>query len=211
MTDQTAPRFLAMNTDAVTLARQLLGQRLVRMIRGRRVAGIIVETEAYLGPADRAAHTFGGRRTVRNRSMYLQGGHAYVYFIYGVHYCLNVVCGQANQGTAVLIRALEPTEGLAFMKRRRPVSTAATRYCAGPGVLAQSLAIDRSLDGSDLRTSPRIFIEQVRLRPLPSRHIESTPRVGLNTRGTWSSADHARWADARLRFFIRDHPSVSRR
>ena len=84
--------------DAVTVAKRLLGQRLVRILRGQRLAGTIVEVEAYLGTEDRAAHTYGDRRTPRNRSMYLAGGHAYVYFTYGMHFCMNVVCGREDEG-----------------------------------------------------------------------------------------------------------------
>jgi len=116
---QITPRFIAMDADPVTVARRLLGQRLVRVIDGKRLAGIIVEVEAYLGAEDPAAHTFGGRRTPRNESMYLPGGHAYVYFTYGAHFCLNVVCGKKDVGVAVLIRALEPTEGIDTMYRNR--------------------------------------------------------------------------------------------
>ncbi|MHC4765452.1 MAG: DNA-3-methyladenine glycosylase, partial [Planctomycetota bacterium] len=88
------------------MARKLLGQRLVRVRRGRRLAGTIVEVEAYLGAADRAAHSYGGRRTARNESMYLAGGHAYIYLTYGMHHCFNVVCGSPDEGVAVLVRAL---------------------------------------------------------------------------------------------------------
>src|SRR4051812_30322018 len=94
--------------DPVTLAKALLGQRLVRVLEGRRLTGIIVETEAYLGISDMAAHTYSGRRTARVASMWLDGGHAYVYFTYGMHYCLNVVAGTAGDPVAVLLRALEP-------------------------------------------------------------------------------------------------------
>jgi DNA-3-methyladenine glycosylase len=109
-TQKSNKRFTAMDGDPITVARRLLGQRLVRVTDGIRLAGTIVEVEAYLGAEDRAAHTFGGRRTARNESMYLPGGHAYIYFTYGAHFCLNVVCGQRDEGVAVLIRALEPTE-----------------------------------------------------------------------------------------------------
>ena len=95
--------------DPVTLARALLGQLLVRVTDGgARLAGRIVETEAYLGVPDRAAHTFGGRRTPRNESMWGPAGHAYVYFIYGLHHCMNVVADEPGEPTAVLLRALEP-------------------------------------------------------------------------------------------------------
>ena len=94
-------RFLDFGRDPLTTARRLLGQRLVRVVDGERLAGVIVEVEAYLGAEDRAAHTFGNRRTERNASMYLAGGHCYVYFIYGLHHCLNIVCGAVDEGVYV--------------------------------------------------------------------------------------------------------------
>src|SRR5262245_36914071 len=115
-----APRFLDFDADPVTTARRLLGQELVHVVDGRRLAGRIVEVEAYLGPADRAAHSFGGRRSARNATMWAGGGRAYVYFVYGMHHCVNVVCGPAGSGTAVLLRALEPSEGIEEMFVRRP-------------------------------------------------------------------------------------------
>ena len=98
--------------DPVWVARKLLGHRLVSGVGGTRTAGIIVETEAYLGIADKAAHTYGGRRSRRNRTMWGAAGHAYVYFVYGMHHCINVVAGETGDPVAVLIRALEPDAGI---------------------------------------------------------------------------------------------------
>src|SRR5262249_54888643 len=135
-------RFLAFVADPVTTARRLLGQELVHVVDGHRLAGRIVEVEAYLGAADRAAHTFGGRRSARNASMWAGGGHAYVYFVYGMHHCLNVVCGPAGSGTAVLVRALEPTEGIEAMFARRPAARRPTDLCSGPGGLPHGPRLD---------------------------------------------------------------------
>ncbi|MHC5023971.1 MAG: DNA-3-methyladenine glycosylase [Planctomycetota bacterium] len=195
-------RFDAFDRDSATVARRLLGQRLVRVLRGRRVSGLIVETEAYLGAADKAAHTYNGRRTARNESMYLAGGHAYVYFTYGMHYCLNVVCGRAGEGVAVLLRALEPQEGQAMMWSRRSRCRREAELCAGPARLTAALSIDRGLDGEDLRTSRRLFIEQVRSRALPGRLIVAGPRVGVGYAEEWTHRP--------LRFYIKGSPSVSR-
>ncbi|MDH3584880.1 MAG: DNA-3-methyladenine glycosylase, partial [Phycisphaerae bacterium] len=144
--------------DAVALARALLGKELVRVLPGGgRISGRIVEVEAYLGAADRAAHTYRGRRTDRNASMFLDGGHAYVYFTYGMHFCFNVTADREDVPTACLVRALEPLEGSKRMRRhrehrrggrRRPLRE--TDLCSGPAKLAQALAIDRNLDGIDL-------------------------------------------------------------
>jgi DNA-3-methyladenine glycosylase len=204
VTDKTQriPRFTDFRIDPVTVARRLLGQRLVRIQRGLRLAGTIVETEAYLGLEDRAAHTFNGHKSARNQSMYLPGGHAYVYFTYGMHHCLNVVCGAADEGVAVLIRAIEPTEGLAEMRKHRPAARRDTDLCSGPAKLTQALNIDRSLDGADLIRGDSLFIERLRGRSLPSSLIAAGPRIGVGYAGEWATRP--------LRFHIRENPFVSR-
>ena len=196
-------RFVDYAHDPVTLAKRLLGQRLVRSLDGFRTAGIIVEVEAYLGAKDKAAHTHGGRRTARNASMWLPGGHAYVYFTYGMHYCFNVVGGRKDEGVAVLIRAIQPEEGLDWMRRRRERARRDRDLCSGPAKLTQALAIDRTLDGIDLRISPSLWIEQVRKRRVPDRLVRGTPRVGVGY------ADE--WAEKLLRFSLRDSEYVSRK
>lgn len=186
---------------AVDMARGLLGQRLVRIDdHGRRCAGLIVETEAYVGPHDLASHSAGGRRTARNRSMYLPAGHAYVYFVYGLHWCFNVVAEGAEGAEAVLVRALEPTDGLEVMAARRGTADP-RRLCAGPARLAQALAIDGAHDGVDLRRDDRIFIEG-RESPLGgdpghgaasgtihevSPHPLATTRIGVDYAGAWAA------------------------
>ncbi|RIL00882.1 MAG: DNA-3-methyladenine glycosylase [Proteobacteria bacterium] len=196
-----APRFLAFDADPVTTARRLLGQRLVHVVGGRRLAGTIVEVEAYLGPADRASHTWGGRRSARNESMWRGGGLAYVYFTYGMHHCMNVTCGPPGAGTAVLLRALEPTEGVDAMFARRPAARRERDLCSGPGRLTQALGIDRAHDGADLRGGGALWIERLRARPLAAQRIAATPRVGVGYAGAWASEP--------LRFFVRDSPHVS--
>jgi DNA-3-methyladenine glycosylase len=198
-----APRLRAYDLDPVAMAQVLIGQRLVRVIGGRRLAGTIVEVEAYLGAADRAAHTYGGRRTPRNESMYLAGGHCYVYMVYGLHHCLNVVCGAQDEGVAVLVRALEPTEGLEQMRARRGGVGDDRLLCSGPARLAQALAIDRALDGEDLRSSSRLWIEELRPGPAPARAVERCRRIGVAYAGPW--------AQRLLRFCARGSPFVSRR
>ncbi len=192
-------RFAAFSDDPVTVARNLLGQRLVRVEGGKRLAGIIVEVEAYLGAVDRAAHTYGGRRTPRNESMYLRGGHVYVYFTYGMHHCMNVVCGEREEGVAVLLRAIEPTEGLDLMFARRAAAKRPRDLCSGPAKLTRAFGIDRSQDGLDLRVSRELFIERRRGRAT----ITSTPRIGVDYAGPW--------AKRRLRFLISGNVHLSRR
>ena len=191
--------------DPVTLAKALLGQSLVRIVDGHRLVGRIVEVEAYLGIEDRAAHTFGGRRTARNETMWGDGGHLYVYFTYGMHHCANVVAEREGQPTAVLLRALEPIEGQPIMRQNRATRMAADRlrdtdFCSGPAKLCQALAIDRQLDGTDLVTSEALFIERGRaVRPAD---IVESPRIGIGYAGEW--------VDRPLRFHIRGHSHVSR-
>ncbi|HVK60908.1 MAG TPA: DNA-3-methyladenine glycosylase, partial [Bdellovibrionales bacterium] len=124
--------------DTEEVARELLGKTLVHVLKtGQRVSGRIVETEAYLGARDAAAHSRGGLRSKRTESMFLPGGHAYVYLIYGMHYCFNVVTREADEPQAVLIRALEPIEGIEFMRRRRRVKRDLD-LCSGPGKLCDA-------------------------------------------------------------------------
>lgn len=188
--------------DPVAVAKALLGQRLVRVLDGQRLAGVIVEVEAYLGVADRAAHTYNGRRTARNESMWGDGGHAYVYFTYGMHYCLNAVAGTRGHPVAVLLRALEPVEGLEVMRKHRAKARRDTDLCSGPAKLCQAMAIDRRLDGHDLVSGSELFIERVRRRAHPLSMIVRGPRVGVAYAGAWARRP--------LRFYLKGNPHVSR-
>jgi DNA-3-methyladenine glycosylase len=204
MPDRLTRRFY--QRDPVTVAKALLGQHLVRVCKRRRLVGRIVEVEAYLGIEDRAAHTFGGRRTARNASMWGPAGHAYVYFTYGMHHCVNVVAQGVDHPTAVLIRALEPIDGINLMRKHRSKKIAADRLrqtdlCSGPAKLAQALAITRKLDGADLVEGDELFIEKAG-RVAPSRIITAT-RIGVAYAGEW--------ADRPLRFYEAGNPHVSRR
>jgi DNA-3-methyladenine glycosylase len=181
------------------VARALLGKTLVHETADGITAGRIVEVEAYRGPKDRAAHSSGGRRTPRNEVMYGPPGHAYVYFIYGMHYCMNVVCQQVDVPEAVLVRALEPIEGEALMRQRRGLPDApAWRLCRGPGALCRAMGITRAENGGDLVKG--------RLRVLAgadvsARDIARTPRIGVD----YAGADAARpW-----RFIVRGSRAVS--
>jgi len=172
----------SLDLPALELAPALLGARLVREIDGVRVAGRIVETEAYPGGDDLGSHSRGGRRTRRNGAMFLAGGHLYVYLIYGLHHCVNVVSGEDGSGEAVLLRALEPLEGLESMRRRRGASIGDRDLCRGPGRLAAALGIDRRLDACRLERSNGVWLE----RGSPVERIERTPRIGLGKVGPWS-------------------------
>ncbi len=194
------------------LARKLLGCVLVRRLEtGERLAGIIVETEAYMGVVDQASHTFGGRRTPRNESMWQMPGTAYVYFTYGMHHCMNVSAGPIGESNAVLIRALEPIENINTMtqlrQHRRTGQRAGrlkmTDLCSGPAKLCQALAIDRTLDGADM-VSPEspIWVEQRKTGGLTDGEVVIGPRVGLRNAG--------KWTDTPLRFAMAGCACVSR-
>ena len=193
------PRAFYARGDVIALARRLLGTRLVVPTRhGRRVAGIIVETEAYRGPEDRASHAYGGRRTRRTETMYARGGTAYVYFVYGMYHQFNVVTAGEDVPHAILVRALEPVEGLSLMRRRRG-GVAHRDLTSGPGKLCIALGIDRRLDGADL-LGERVWIEPG--SPVAARAIACGPRVGI---------DYAEdWVDRPWRFWLRGNPFVSR-
>ncbi len=184
--------------DTLRVARDLLGCRLVRILDGQRVSGRIVETEAYRGEEDEASHASPGL-TRRNASMFGPPGHAYVYLIYGIHHCLNLVTEAEGFPAAVLIRALEPTEGLGAMRRRRG-GRDDEELTAGPGRLSEALAIDLRFDGADL-CSPEavLFVEAGDLTL--DQEVATGPRV--NVRGD-AVAVSAPW-----RFYVRDNRYVS--
>jgi DNA-3-methyladenine glycosylase len=168
---------------------------LVSEVGGRRTAGRIVETEAYLGPDDPASHGYRARRTRRNASMFERPGTAYVYFTYGMHWCLNAVTEREGFPAAVLIRALQPLEGLATMRRRRH-SSSDRELCSGPAKLCQALGVTGREDGVSL-TRGRLRI--VRQRSRQRDAIIVTPRIGITRAVDWP-----------LRFSIAGSPWVSR-
>ncbi len=180
--------------DAATLAERLLGARLVHCTAsGRRVSGIIVETEAYLGAPDLASHAVGGRRTKRNEVMYAGAGRAYVYFIYGMHHCFNVVCGGEHTAHAVLVRALRPDEGIELMRRRRGAEVAERLLCAGPGRLCRAMGIDLRQNGMDLVGARGLFVEDAAAEG--AIRAVRTARIGVGYAGEWASKP-LRWVVA---------------
>ncbi len=200
--------------DAVVVARDLLGRLLVHEHPEGTTTGRIVETEAYAGPDDRAAHVAGGRFTPRTKVFWEPGGAAYVYLIYGMHHCFNVVTGRTGEPSAVLVRAVAPLSGLALMAKRRNRSLPANarhprgdgrppralvELTSGPGRLADAFGLDRGHTGQDV-SAPPLYV--ARGRRVPDARVESGPRVGVDYAGE----------DAHLayRFFIRGDPFVSR-
>src|ERR1700694_4798847 len=193
------PRDFYTRPNVLEVARDLLGKKLVVPARnGSRVAGIIVETEAYCGPEDRASHAYGGRRTNRTETMFGIGGTAYVYFVYGMYNQFNVVTSVAEAPHALLVRAVEPVEGLDIMRRRRR-GRSEYELTSGPGRLCLALGIDRTLDKADL-LGERVWIEEG--ISISQRQIARGPRVGIDYAEEWASKS---W-----RFWIRDNPFVSK-
>jgi len=172
--------------DTIEVARDLLGKHLVHEAGGHRKVGRIVEVEAYLGEHDLAAHSSKGR-TERTKVMFGPPGHAYVYLIYGMHCCMNVVTQGEGHASAVLLRALEPVEGLEGRTQ-------------GPGLLCKAMGIDRSLNAVDL-TGSTLYVANPREEPPIA--IVKRPRVGVDYAG--------HWARRLLRFYVKGNPYISRR
>jgi DNA-3-methyladenine glycosylase len=196
--------------SAEDAARALLGVLVVREDDAGRRVGRIVEVEAYGGPRDRASHARAGR-TRRTGVMFGPPGHAYVYLVYGMHHCLNVVCGPDGEASAVLLRAIAPVDGIPRMRAARrasggPAGEEDTRLAAGPARLCQALGIDRALDGRDLLVLGDLWLAQpAHDRPWlkAGEHIVSGPRIGVAYAGP-------EWAERPWRLGIAGHPALSR-
>lgn len=171
------------NRDSLTVAKELLGRVLVREIDGQKLSAKIVETEAYMGVTDKAAHSFGGRRTSRVEVMYGGPGFSYVFLVYGMYHCFNIVTREAGTPQAVLVRAAEPTGGFDFIARNR----FKTAYCQlnksqirnltnGPGKLCRALLIDKSLNGEDL-CGNRLYVEEGENERF---QVISSKRIGID-------------------------------
>jgi DNA-3-methyladenine glycosylase len=192
------PREFFTRSNVLIVARELLGKLLVvPTADGTRVSGTIVEAEAYRGPQDRASHAYGGRRTNRTETMYGIGGTAYVYFVYGMYYQFNVVTNGKDVPHAVLVRAVDPAEGIEVMRTRRH-GQPDHNLTNGPGKLCIALGIDRKLDRADL-LGEKVWLEEG--VEISTSKIASGPRVGI---------DYAEeWIDKPWRVWIRDNPFVS--
>ena len=184
------------NRSPLVVAREILGKKLIRTtIEGKVLSGIIVEAEAYAGNKDPASHAFRGK-TPRNEVMFGEAGHAYVYFTYGFHYCLNfVTSSRYGKASAVLIRAAEPIAGIEEMKIGRKTDTV-TELASGPGKLGQAFLIDKSLNGVDL-THPD--------SPIRVENISSKVKIAVSTRIGINQATDRMW-----RFYSKTSPYVSK-
>jgi DNA-3-methyladenine glycosylase len=186
--------------DTIAVAKDLLGKILVHESSQCVTSGRIVETEAYRGPEDQAAHSSGGRRTPRNEVMFGEKGHAYVYFIYGMYYCFNVTTGNVpGKPEAVLLRALQPVAGKEIMaKRRGTKQTEAIKLTNGPSKLCIAMDISRPQNKTDL-TSPPLYIKDA--PPVLPDDIVKTKRIGVDYAGKWKNNP---W-----RFYIKENKYVS--
>ncbi len=183
--------------DAVTVARDLIGKHLVRKLDGSTVVCRIVEAEAYMGPADKASHAYKNRASKRTEVFYRRGGYLYIYFIYGMYYCCNIITNVAERPEAVLLRAAEPLEGIEVIRRRR--DTRRPRDLTnGPGKMCQALDIDSHLYGYDVTQGEELWLED----PHETFPIAVSARVNI---------DYAEeYRDKPWRFYIEGNPFVSR-
>ncbi|MBZ9578394.1 DNA-3-methyladenine glycosylase [Patescibacteria group bacterium] len=173
------------------VAKELLGKYLVRKIGSKKLVGKIVETEAYIGPEDRASHAFGGKITERCKTEYLIGGRIYIYLCYGIYWQLNITTEKAGKPECVLIRALEPLNGKARLKK----------VASGPGKLCRWLKLDKSFDEEDLTKSKRIWLEDRGIK-IKESDIVATKRIGIDYAGSWAKKP---W-----RFYLKDNLFISR-
>ena len=185
--------------DALTVARELVGNKLVRKIGDEKIVSKIVETEAYMGPEDKASHAYNNKRTKRTETMFGEGGIAYIYLIYGMYHCFNVVTASKGKPEAVLIRAVEPLNGVEIMRANREIKSKKEEDLTnGPGKLCQALEIDRSLNGIKLIKDNELYIEDV---------VESNYEI---KKGKRINIDYAEeYKDKLWRFYLKGNSFLS--
>lgn len=173
--------------SALIVAKEILGKYIVRVWRGRKIIGKIVEVEAYYTARDRASHAFGGKVTKRNQAEYLVGGHVYIYLVYGMHWQFNISTGPTGHPECLLVRAVEPVQGFA------------DREGSGPGKFCRVFKLDKSFYGEDLTKSKRLWLEDN-----PERvKIKRGPRIGIDYAGPY-------WSKIPWRYYVKGNPYVSR-
>lgn len=172
---------------ALTVAKAILGKYIVRVWRRRKIVGKIVEVEVYYSARDRASHAFGGKITRRNRAEYLEGGHIYIYLVYGMHWQFNLSTGPHGHPECLLVRAVEPVQGFK------------DREGSGPGKFCRVFKLDKSFYGEDLAASKRLWLEDNKEK----FKMKRCPRIGIDYAGPY-------WAKIPWRFYIKDNPYVSK-
>jgi len=182
--------------STLEVAKDLLGKYLVRKIGKRKLVGKIVETEAYIGPKDRASHSYKGKITERNKAEYLIGGCVYIYLVYGMYWQLNITTSKEGKPECVLIRAIEPIKGLGKIIKKSEIPT------NGPGKLCKWLKLDKSFYGEDLTKSKRLWVEEG--EKIKEDQIVRARRIGIDYAGFY-------WSRRKWRFYIKDNPFVSKK
>lgn len=193
------PEEFYLNSNVCQVAKKLLGKKLCTNINGNFTSGIIVETEAYQAPEDKASHAYNYRKTQRNNVMYNQGGIAYIYLCYGIHHLFNVVTNNEGVPHAVLVRAIEPVDGIDIILKRKNKSMLSKNLTSGPGALSAALGISTVFNGINLN-SETIFIENN--KEIEDSEIISCPRIGIDYAG-----EHSLW---NYRFYIKNNKWVSK-
>lgn len=173
------PKSFYQSMDVIRLSKELIGKKLVSCFDGKKTSGIIVETEAYLGEIDRASHAYGLRRTARTEIMFQEGGVAYVYLCYGIHYLFNVVVSPKDIPHAILIRGIEPVEGIDRMLKRCHKARLDKTLTAGPGSLTRALGITTKETGISLIRNTPVWIEDSK-NVIPPEEILSSTRIGVD-------------------------------
>lgn len=187
--------------DAVVLAKELLGKILVRKLEGEEIYCKIVETEAYVGPEDKGCHAYGNKKTNRTKTMFLEGGHAYVYMIYGMYNCLNIVATEKDKPEAVLIRAVQPLNGVDIIKKYRDIKSKKIKDLTnGPGKLCKALNITRELDGYDMINADELYVIDDDNKKY---EIVKSKRINIDYAEEYV---HKLW-----RFYIKDNEFVSKK
>lgn len=189
------------STAVLDICRQLIGKVLVSTIDGLLTSGIIVEAEAYRAPEDKASHAYGDRRTGRTEVMFSKGGVAYIYICYGIHHLFNIVTGPKDLAHAILIRALEPLEGIDIMLERRKMKKMDFKITRGPGALSVALGFRSTMSGQSLLSDTTSFYIEDRKIKYPDSIIATGPRIGVE-----SSGESATWP---WRYYVRNNPYVS--
>ena len=176
------------------VSKELLGKYLVHEYKGQILSGMIVEAEAYIGPQDRASHAYGGKRTKRNLAEYMVGGHIYIYLVYGMYWQLNISTSFHDVPECVLIRALQPADGIPLMKKFRRTDKE-SNLADGPGKLCQALKLDKSFYGYDIcQKNARIYVEDRGIN-IPLKQIKKGPRIGIDYAGP-------KWSKVPWRFYV---------
>lgn len=194
--------------DTLEVAKALLGKIILRKYKDKIIAGKVVETEAYIGPKDKASHAYLGKKTKRNQAEFFIGGYIYIYLVYGMYWQLNISTGKEGKPECVLIRALEPLLDFYSQDIKEMIKIA-----NGPGKLCNYLKLDKSFYGEDLTKSKRIWIEDWSARTkndkiiysrIPEKEIVKTSRIGIEYAGPY-------WSKIKWRFYIKNNPFVSRK